>query len=119
VTKTIVNLTKESLIEAIESVLETYPHHPYQKAFSLDDLRQDLIAYVLNRVSNIYIVEEPLSQTPVHFSTSLYHSPEERWHLEGVIHQGIEYVLCKNADKVCHHIPEEMDPGSAPSCWFG
>ena len=117
-TKTIVNLTKESLIEAIESVLETYPHHPYQKAFSIEDLRQELIAYILNRVANIYIVEEPFQQAPVH-STSLYHSPEERWHLEAVIHQGIEYVLCKNADTVCHHIPEEIDSGSAPSSWFG
>lgn len=116
-TKTIVNLTREALVQAIESVLETYPHHPYQKAFSLDDLRQELIAYVLSRIPNFYVVEEYPDQS-VH-STGFYHSPEERWHLEAAIHQGIEYVLCNNAEQVCHHIPEEVDPAFCPSNWFG
>lgn len=116
-TRTVINLTMPLLVEAIESVLETYPHHPYQQAFAIEDVRQDLIAYVLNRVPNFYVVDED-PQQPIR-STHLYNSPEERWHLEAVIHQGIEYILCKNSENVCHHIPEEVEPGFSPSNWFG
>lgn len=53
--KSIVNLTIPWVVAEIEQVLETYPHHPYQQAFANPDLRQELIAYVLTRIHNVYV----------------------------------------------------------------
>ncbi|MEP0803815.1 hypothetical protein NDI37_06480 [Funiculus sociatus GB2-A5] len=46
--KTIANLTLPVVVQEIEKVLGTYTAHPYQKAFSIPELRQKLIVYVLS-----------------------------------------------------------------------
>ena len=46
--KTIANLTLPVVVQEIEKVLGTYTDHPYQKAFSMPELRQKLIVYVLS-----------------------------------------------------------------------
>ena len=55
---TIVNLTVPIVTEEIENVLCRYPHHPYQQAFAIPDLRQKLLVYVLSRVPNQYTVNQ-------------------------------------------------------------
>ncbi len=52
--KTVVNLTQQSVLGEIESVLDTYPYQPYQQAFAIPDLRQELIAFVLSRIPCLY-----------------------------------------------------------------
>lgn len=52
----IINITLPVIIEKIKNILEIYPEYPYQQTFSSSGLRQDLIAYVLSRVSNTYTV---------------------------------------------------------------
>ncbi|MEP0849537.1 MULTISPECIES: hypothetical protein [Cyanophyceae] len=56
--KTIANLTLPVVVQEIEKVLGIYTDHPYQKAFSISELRQKLIVYVLSRTSNNYAVIE-------------------------------------------------------------
>jgi hypothetical protein len=46
------NLTLPAVIQEIEDVLYEYPEHPYQSAFSIPELRQKLIAHILNHVPN-------------------------------------------------------------------
>lgn len=52
----VVNLTQQSIVGEIESVLNTYPSHPYQQAFAIPDLRQELITFVLNRIPSFYSI---------------------------------------------------------------
>lgn len=114
--KTIANLTLLLITEEIEKVLETYPYHPYQQAFDIFDLRQKLIAYVLSRVSSTYTVIE--HREPIIDPKSVRCSLEQRLQIETLIHQGIQHILQQNS--ACdNHYSEEVDPGYAPSHWFG
>jgi hypothetical protein len=116
--KTIVNLTMAAVVREIDEVLETYPHHPYQKAFSIPDLRQELIAHVLSQISNCYIVVARTQQPSVTLN-SLPCSLEEKECIKALIHKEIENVWHKNEKELSHQIPEELDPGLTPSHWFG
>ncbi|MDM9380378.1 hypothetical protein QUB80_06635 [Chlorogloeopsis sp. ULAP01] len=117
-TKTIFNLTLPTVASIIEDILETYPHHPYQQAFSIPDLRQELIAHVLSRVSNCYVVVEEGQQSSINFRT-LACSLKDRSCIEDFIHQGIEEIMYKQEQKLSLKIPETEDSGLAPSHWFG
>lgn len=117
-TKTIVNLTLPAVVTVIEDVLETYPDHPYQQAFSIPDLRQELIARVLSQVSGCYVVLEDYEQATLSLQ-SLPFSPEKRECIEALIREGIEKIFQKREMSVSHQIPEDEDPGFAPSHWFG
>jgi len=115
--KKVVNLTAPTIVEEIESVLETYPDHPYQRAFAIPDLRQELIAYVLNRISSCYVAVDE-SKPPAIESNSIP-APETSECMEVLIYQGIRQILNENEDLVSHQIPEETDPCFSPSHWFG
>jgi hypothetical protein len=115
-TKTIVNLTLPGVARAIEDILETYSNHPYQEAFSIPDFRQELIAHVLSKMSSCYIVVEEGTSTSIKLN-SLPGSLKEDSCIEGLIHQGIEKIIHKQ--EVSDQISEEIDPGFAPSHWFG
>jgi len=115
---TIVNLTLPLVVEEAESVLDTYPYHPYQQVFAIPNLRQKLLAYVLSRIHNLYAVINQgteLSQA----SQIAHRSLENRLNIEALIRQGIEHILQENTDWVSHSVPEEVDPGNASSHWFG
>src|ERR671933_476272 len=90
--KQIINLTLPVVIEEIENILATYPTYPYQQAFSATGLRQDLIAYVLNRVPNQYAVveETQFSSNPTLLPR---YSSKRLLDLEHWIHLGIRDVL--------------------------
>lgn len=117
-TKTIVNLTLPILVEEIELALNQYPHHPYQQAFSNPDLRQELIAYVLSRISSLYVVVDEEKQQRA-ASQKTHHKPEQKQEREAYIHEGIHYIIDKYAEYVYHHIPSATDSGFTPSNWFG
>lgn len=51
---TLINQTQSIIEREISEVLETYPNHPYQQIFAHPDRRQELLAYVLNRVPSLY-----------------------------------------------------------------
>ncbi len=101
---TLINLTLPIVIQEIENVLDEYPEHPYQLAFSIHELRQKLIAHILSHVPNRYVVEEvdkSSSDPKVHYSSPL----KERLHLEMVVHGSILHILRENAHWLSRHIP--------------
>jgi Late competence development protein ComFB len=86
--KTIVNLTMPVIVEEIENILDSYQHHPYQEAFKIPDLYQELMAYVLSRVRSRYAVaDEGLA------NRSRLVPLEEKLHIESVIYDGIQHVF--------------------------
>lgn len=117
--KTLVNLTITVVLKKLESILETYPHHPYQEAFANPDMRQTLIAYILSRIPNQYITLDEAEKPEVFGSDSLCRSLEGSSNIEFIIHEGIEKVLCEQAEKIQRYIPEAVDPGLVASHWFG
>jgi hypothetical protein len=93
----LINLTLPIVIEEIENVLDEYPEHPYQLAFSIDELRQKLIAHILSHVPNRYVVQEveELSSNP---KSCYSFSVQERIRIETVVHGSILHILRENAD---------------------
>ena len=86
----IINLTFSVVTSTIENILSSYPEEPYQKAFDNGTLRQQLIAYVLNRVPNKYTIEEEGKNiAPIHSHISW----EVQVPIELMVHQGIQEVL--------------------------
>lgn len=115
--KTVVNLTQQAVITEIENVLDTYPCHPYQRAFAISDLRQELIAYVLNRIPCVYHAVDSEQKT-ISFNYQLP-NVQQQLQLENLIHRGIYSILEEKADWVNRHLPETMHCSLEPSHWFG
>jgi ABC-type antimicrobial peptide transport system ATPase subunit len=109
-----VNLNEQLIISEVEAVLDNYPHHPYQQAFAIPELRQELVAYVLNRLpgAGMYVTELP--------SRSWQRScTARRLEIEKLLHQGIQEILQQRSDWISHHIPQVVEAGREPSHWFG
>lgn len=98
-THELINLTLPVVVREIGDVLEEYPEHPYQFAFSIHEFRQKLIAYVLSQVPNHYAISgEP---APVRRPSSQHVSAlSERLYLEMVIRGGMLHILRENADRL-------------------
>lgn len=109
-TKAVFNLILPFIKRSIEEVLEIYPHHPYQQAFANPDMRQALIAYVLNRVSGCYVLVDEEKKQQELYSDLFKRCLEQTIHLEKTIHQGIAAVLREYAEQVIWQITEEADP---------
>lgn len=124
--KTVVNLTQQTVLGEIESVLDTYPYHPYQQAFAIPDLRQELIAFVLNRIPCFYsavsdgqVAVQNLDKECL-LNYKLPRSPlEQQLHVQNLIHQGIYAIFQDKSDWISHHLCETVQPGNEPSHWFG
>lgn len=120
--KTVVNLTQQSVLGEIESVLDTYPYHPYQQAFAIPDLRQELIAFVLSRIPCLYYTMSegiPFAEQCLP-NSKLPRSPlEQQLHVQNLIHQGIYAIFQEKSDWISHHLCEKVQPGLEPSHWFG
>lgn len=116
--QTVANLTPQSVIGEIDSILDTYPYQPYQQAFAIPDLRQELINYVLNSIPYLCNTIEWEKVASVN-----YQSPrtgvEQKVHLEQIIHQGIYSILQEKSEWISRHLPEKVQPGFEPSHWFG
>lgn len=110
------NLTQQAVIAEIEDVLDTYPYHPYQQAFAIPEIRQDLIAYVLNRVPCVYSVVTNEQKQAVNYQLPC---SQQKLHLEGLVHQGIYSILQEKSDWVNRHLPDVVQCGVEPSHWFG
>lgn len=116
--KTIVNLDLPFILSAIEEVLETYPHHPYQQAFAHPARRQDLIAYVLSRVMSSYVAVED-EALPVMALSLLTRCIDRTTRIESAIHQGIATIMQQQSEQIYRQIPEIADPSCSPTSWFG
>ncbi|MBW4561245.1 MAG: hypothetical protein KME32_08805 [Mojavia pulchra JT2-VF2] len=124
--KTVVKLTQQTVLGEIESVLDTYPYHPYQQAFAIPDLRQELIAFVLNRIPcldyTMFAGQNLLFEADKEclLNYKLPRGPlEQQLHLQNLIHQGISSIFQDKSDWISHHLCETVQPGLEPSHWFG
>ena len=114
--KNLVNITLAVVTEEVEIILESYPTHPYQQAFSPSGLRQDLIAYVLSRVPNRYTAidsRESVSNQTVQVRCS----SEQLLHIENLIHAGIRDVL-HSYHKIDYRFREQVKSASKVASWF-
>ena len=94
------------VIAEIESILEEYPQHPYQVAFSMQELRKKLIAQVLSNLPNRYrVIKE--SKDSNKSLRPIKHSLEDRVRLETLIRGSIYHVLRENADWISLHLPQK------------
>lgn len=90
----VVNLTMLCLLKKIDIVLNSYPQ-VYRIAFKNPDLRQKLIAFVLNGVNNRHMLVENLQELPKEsFFPACPHS--EMIELEKLIRAGIDILWTKN-----------------------
>ncbi|MBC1220381.1 hypothetical protein GNF10_03885 [Nostoc sp. UCD121] len=124
--KTVVNLTQQSVVGEIESVLDTYPYHPYQKAFAIPDLRQELIAFVLTRLPSFdgAISEGRISLAEAEQGSLAYYKLprkplEQQLHLQNLIHQGICLIVQEKSDWINDRVCEIVQPACEASHWFG
>lgn len=124
--KTVVNLTQQSVLGEIESVLDTYPYNPYQQAFAIPELRQELIVFVLNRIPSLYnaVYEEQMPLQIWEKESLLNHklprSPlEQQLYVQNLIHQGIYSIFQEKSDCISHHLCDTVHPVCEPSHWFG
>ncbi|MCS7031579.1 MAG: late competence development ComFB family protein [Gloeomargarita sp. SKYG116] len=112
--KTMVNLNEQLIISEIEAVLDSYPHHPYQQAFAIPELRQELVVYVLNHLpqAGMYVTQDQLWQHRQSCTA-------RRLEIEKLVHQGIQDIFQQRSDWISHHIPQVVEAGREPSHWFG
>jgi hypothetical protein len=124
--QTVVKLTPESVLGEIESVLDTYPYNPYQQAFAIPDVRQELISFVVSRIPCLYsttydklLPGYQLDQECL-LNSKLPRSPlEQTLYLQNLIHQGIYSIMKDKSDWISDRLCERVQVGSQPSYWFG
>ncbi|MEG3861215.1 hypothetical protein [Microcoleus sp. herbarium12] len=113
--KNLVNITLGIVTEEVGIILESYPKHPYQQAFSHSGLRQDLIAYVLSRVPNKYTAID--SRDSANEKVQVRCSSEQLLHIENLIHTGIRDLL-HSYPKVDYRLPAQVKSGSRVGSWL-
>lgn len=101
----LINLTLPLVIKQVQDILDDYPEHPYQVAFSIYELRQKLIAHVLSQIPNIHTVEG-VQELPTDPKLLYPSSLEQRLYMETLIRGSILHLLRENADRISRHIPQ-------------
>ncbi|BAZ04668.1 hypothetical protein [Calothrix sp. NIES-3974] len=121
--QTVANFTPNSIVGEIEKVLDTYPYNPYQQAFSIPDIRQQLIEYVLVRIPcadsscSVESSQENTNQVPV---SKIPRTPlQHQLHLQNLIHQGICVIMQMKSELISQILCETVQPVCEPSHWFG
>lgn len=100
----LVNLTLPVVIQEIKNVLAAYPKHPYQSSFSIPELHQKLVAYVLSQVPNRQGIKETQG-TSIRLKADHHSLLQERLLIDMIIRGGILYLLRENAGRPSHHLP--------------
>jgi hypothetical protein len=101
--KGLINLTLPGINQVIEDVLDEYPTHPYQSAFSLPELRQKLITHILSQVTHHNIfgdAQESFSAAQVAHHSRL----QARLQMEMLVRGSILHILRKNATWLSFHL---------------
>jgi hypothetical protein len=119
--KTIVNLTLPIVIEEIEQVLDEVDNQFYRQTFSIPDLHQELVVYVLSRIRNRYsAVDQP--EDAIAVAGSLSACVEERLKIDDLAFQGIHHILQLHRliDRpLAATAPIAAFDKHAPMCWAG
>jgi hypothetical protein len=102
----LIKLTLPIVIKKIEYVLDEYPEYPYQLAFSIYKLRQQLIVHILSLIPSHYAVEG--DPGIISNLKGRYFSPLEeqlQLQLEMVVHGSILHILSENSDWLSRNMP--------------
>ncbi len=99
----LINPTLTGINQTIEDVLDDYPVHPYQSAFSLPELRQKLVAHILSQVSHPLIegLQAASNAAPVPHYSQL----QVRLRTEMLVRGSILHILRENAVWLNRHLP--------------
>ena len=101
-----------AVFQEIEKVLKDYPEYPYQAAFSINELRSQLVAHVIrhlpNRYSGMGNARKQTKQTKFSFR-----SKAERVRLDTLIRGSILHILRENADWLSRHLQQLDDAVAA------
>jgi hypothetical protein len=96
---------KHFVIQEIDKVLADYPEHPYQAAFSIEELRQKLVTHVLKHIPaecKVTEIEQKQQKKPNSLLTK-----EQRLRIDVLIRGSILHLLRENADWISHRIHQE------------
>jgi len=96
-----------AVFQEIENVLEDYPVHPYQDAFSIAELRQQLVNHVLRHLPKRDSVMGDVQQSSTDAQLP-YRLKQERIRLDALIRGSILHLLRENADWVSRQL-QNMD----------
>ena len=102
-----------AVFKEIEYVLEDYPVHPYQAAFSIAELRQQLVNHVLRHLPKRYAVMGD-GQQPSTDAQLPYRLKQERIRLDVLIRGSILHLLRENADWVSRRLSTMDSSGNQP-----
>jgi hypothetical protein len=96
---TIVNLTLLKVNGELEDFSgKIYPAYTFQKILKSPKLRQQLLGYVLSRISNCYVAlnsEKIISISP----ESLYCSTREKLEIKKLVQQGVVYLILSGINR--------------------
>jgi hypothetical protein len=99
----LINQTLTGINQTIEDVLDEYPAHPYQAAFSIPELRQQLITHILNQAPDRQVAAE--APTGAHLSQARDCSRiQARLRMEMFVRGSILHILRENADWLNRHL---------------
>ena len=102
--QSLINLTLVGINQTIEDVLDDYPAHPYQAAFSIPELRQKLITHILNQAPDRRV--EAGAPTFAHLSHVRDCSRiQARLRMEMLVRGSILHILRENAAWLHRHLP--------------
>ena len=85
----VINLTLPVVEQELDALLEIYPHKLHQVEFTNSDLRQELLAYVLNRIPNYYVTQ---NDSNCEKSSLMLATLELQQQIKTLIFQGINYL---------------------------
>ncbi|NER79365.1 MAG: hypothetical protein F6K42_07235 [Leptolyngbya sp. SIO1D8] len=114
----IINLTEQLVSQSVEDLLRDYPPYPHQEIFSNPYTRQRLVAQVLNRSRNRYVVLRESENTPFQFDSSVYLT-EERLQIENLVHRKIAQIVKENTAIYRKLNALYYSSKCQPSNWFG
>ena len=98
----LMNLTLTGVNQTIEDVLDDYPVHPYQYAFSMPELRQKLIDHIFSQVTYRHAIEGVQDSSSA-AQMSHYARLQARLRLEMLVRGSILHILRENAVWLSRH----------------
>lgn len=97
----IVNLTFPIVCQEVEKILSSSPYNLYRSASEDSQLSLELVAYVLSRISNLYVVTD--EQSPA--KMELRASRTEMLKIESLIHEGLQAIV----PRIMQYPPREFN----------
>ncbi|MDV2994602.1 MAG: hypothetical protein N4J56_004256 [Chroococcidiopsis sp. SAG 2025] len=93
--KQLIYLTLPAIAEVIEYVLVTDPYHFYQNFFFIPELQQKLIADIIRKIRDRYIVL--IDDTQLSFNGSTTSLSSQQWlDMKEIVQQSIYHLLQEN-----------------------